>query len=48
MAQLLEVDVEDWRKELPAIHQHFARFGDRLPERLREQLTDLERRLGPS
>jgi phosphoenolpyruvate carboxykinase (GTP) len=48
MVKLLEVDVEDWRKELPAIHQHFARFGDRLPERLREQLADLERRLGAS
>jgi phosphoenolpyruvate carboxykinase (GTP) len=46
MARLLEVDPEDWRKELPAIHQHFARFGDRLPGGLREQLADLERRLG--
>jgi phosphoenolpyruvate carboxykinase (GTP) len=45
MAKLLEVDVGDWRKELPAIHQHFARFGDRLPAALREQLADLERRL---
>ena len=46
MAKLLEVDVGDWRKELPAIHQHFARFGDRLPAALREQLADLEGRLG--
>jgi phosphoenolpyruvate carboxykinase (GTP) len=45
MARLLEVDPADWRKELPAIHQHFARFGDRLPAALREQLADLERRL---
>jgi phosphoenolpyruvate carboxykinase (GTP) len=45
MAELLRVDSEDWRKELPAIHQHFARFGNRLPEELREQLADLERRL---
>src|SRR5919204_1234703 len=45
MARLLEVDPEDWRKELPAIHQHFARFGDRLPGALREQLANLERRL---
>jgi phosphoenolpyruvate carboxykinase (GTP) len=45
MARLLAVDPADWRKELPAIHQHFARFGDSLPERLRAQLADLERRL---
>jgi phosphoenolpyruvate carboxykinase (GTP) len=45
IAQLLEVQPEDWRKELPAIHQHFARFGDRLPDALRAQLRDLERRL---
>jgi phosphoenolpyruvate carboxykinase (GTP) len=45
MGRLLEVDPEDWRKELPAIHQHFARFGDTLPGELRDQLADLERRL---
>ena len=46
MALLLEVDREDWKLELPAIHQHFARFGERLPEPLREQLSALEERLG--
>jgi phosphoenolpyruvate carboxykinase (GTP) len=46
MAKLLEVDPEDWRTELPAIHQHFARFGDRLPQPLRDQLAQLEQRLG--
>jgi phosphoenolpyruvate carboxykinase (GTP) len=48
MEQLLTVDPEEWRTELPAIHQHFARFGDRLPEALRAQLDDLERRLEPA
>jgi phosphoenolpyruvate carboxykinase (GTP) len=46
MAKLLRVDAEEWRNELPAIHQHFARFGDRLPRQLREQLATLEERLG--
>jgi phosphoenolpyruvate carboxykinase (GTP) len=46
MAKLLRVDPEEWRNELPAIHQHFARFGDRLPRQLREQLATLEERLG--
>ncbi len=46
MAELLRVDPEDWRKELPAIHQHFARFGKRLPQPLRDELDKLEERLG--
>jgi phosphoenolpyruvate carboxykinase (GTP) len=45
MAELLRVDPAEWRKELPAIHQHLARFGDRLPDELREQLQQLEARL---
>jgi phosphoenolpyruvate carboxykinase (GTP) len=48
MAELMRVDPEEWRKELPAIRQHFARFGDRLPEELREQLRVLEERLDAS
>ena len=42
---LLEVDPDEWKAELPLIHEHFATFGDRLPEPLREQLTALEQRL---
>ncbi|MFN8161027.1 MAG: phosphoenolpyruvate carboxykinase (GTP) [Solirubrobacterales bacterium] len=45
MAELLAVEAADWRKELPAIHQHFARFGRHLPDELHVQLADLERRL---
>jgi len=45
-SKLLEVDVEDWRNELPAIEQHFARFGNRLPQALEQELHRLERRLG--
>jgi phosphoenolpyruvate carboxykinase (GTP) len=46
MAELLRVDPEEWKVELPAIHQHFARFGEHLPDELHGQLTDLEKRLG--
>jgi phosphoenolpyruvate carboxykinase (GTP) len=46
LQDVLHVDPEDWRKELPAIKEHFARFGDRLPQPLRERLDDLEQRLG--
>ncbi|HLI33117.1 MAG TPA: phosphoenolpyruvate carboxykinase (GTP) [Solirubrobacteraceae bacterium] len=45
LEQLLAVDPQAWSKELPAIHQHFARFGARLPQQLRDQLARLEQRL---
>ncbi|HKA05132.1 MAG TPA: phosphoenolpyruvate carboxykinase domain-containing protein, partial [Acidimicrobiales bacterium] len=45
MAQLLRVDVEGWRKEIPDIEDFYNRFGDRVPEALRAQLTSLEDRL---
>ena len=46
MAELLGVDDDEWRDEVPLIREHFARFGDRLPEELTRKLDDLERRLG--
>ena len=46
VAELLAVDPHEWKVELPAMHQHFARFGEHLPDELHEQLADLERRLG--
>ena len=46
MAELLRVDPDGLRQELPTIHEHFARFGDRLPDELRAQLEELEQRLG--
>jgi phosphoenolpyruvate carboxykinase (GTP) len=45
LAALLEVDPDGLRKELPAIHEHYARFGDRLPKKLRKQLERLEEAL---
>jgi phosphoenolpyruvate carboxykinase (GTP) len=45
LEQLLEVDREDWKVQLPQIHQHYAQFGDTLPRELREQLEALEDRL---
>ncbi len=46
LRELLRVDVDAWRAEIPDIERHFARFGDRLPQRLREQLRQLQARLG--
>jgi phosphoenolpyruvate carboxykinase (GTP) len=42
---ILSVDVEGWLAELPTIEEHYARFGDRLPQGLRDELAKLERRL---
>ncbi len=46
VAQVLTVDPEEWKAELPNIREHFAEFGDRLPEALRTELAALERNLG--
>jgi phosphoenolpyruvate carboxykinase (GTP) len=46
VARLLAVDPAEWKAELPQVEEHFARFGEHLPRQLREQLADLERRLG--
>jgi phosphoenolpyruvate carboxykinase (GTP) len=46
VAELLRVEPEDWKAQLPQFHEHFAKFGDALPPALREQLVGLEKRLG--
>jgi phosphoenolpyruvate carboxykinase (GTP) len=46
VAQVLTVDPEEWKAELPNIREHFAEFGDRLPDALRTELAALERNLG--
>lgn len=43
--ELLRVDVTAWRAEVEDIERHFARFGARLPERLRRQVQQLRLRL---
>jgi phosphoenolpyruvate carboxykinase (GTP) len=46
MEELLTVDNQLVKEELPAQHQHLARFGKRLPQELHDQLRQLEGRLG--
>jgi len=43
--KLLNVDVKGWLAEVPLIREHFAKFGDRLPSGLQQEVDDLERRL---
>jgi phosphoenolpyruvate carboxykinase (GTP) len=46
MAQLVAVEPEEWRKQLPQMREHYAKFGDQLPAELRRQLEGFEQRLG--
>jgi phosphoenolpyruvate carboxykinase (GTP) len=46
MAELLAVDPEAWKQQLSQVHEHFERFGDKLPAELTAQLNALEERLG--
>jgi phosphoenolpyruvate carboxykinase (GTP) len=43
--KLLEVDPEAWLEQLPQMHEHYGKFGDKLPDELKSQLAELERRL---
>jgi len=45
LQELLSVDREGWKREAASIHEHYAKFGDRLPAELAVQLAALERRL---
>ncbi len=43
--ELLKVDVDVWKAEIPSLEEHFAQFKDRLPQRIVQQLDDLKARL---
>ncbi len=45
MQELLTVDVDGWKSQISQVHAHYAKFGDTLPAKLREQLDALEQRL---
>jgi phosphoenolpyruvate carboxykinase (GTP) len=45
MEELLAVDREGWEAAIPQIRDHFARFGDRMPEELNSHLDAMEKRL---
>ncbi len=46
LKELLAVDAAGWKAELPLIEEHFATFGDRLPQGLKDELAGLKKRLG--
>lgn len=41
LAKLIELDSQGWQGEIELIREHYARFGDRLPEKLRKELESL-------
>jgi phosphoenolpyruvate carboxykinase (GTP) len=45
MAELLAVDTDGWKAQMPQVRAHYATFGDHLPEVLSQQLQALEQRL---
>jgi phosphoenolpyruvate carboxykinase (GTP) len=45
MQEMLSVDEDAWRTEVPLIEDHYAIFGDRLPNELHDELEELQKRL---
>ena len=45
LAELLKVDLDEWRTELGLIEEHYDSIGDRLPAEMRNQLGRLADRL---
>jgi phosphoenolpyruvate carboxykinase (GTP) len=45
LTELLRVDPESWRAEVQQLEAHYASFGAELPDALREELDQLQKRL---
>ena len=45
MQELLNVDLDEWRDEVPKLREHYAQFNQRLPRTLAGFVDDLEQRL---
>ena len=45
LAEVLRVDAEEFKAQLPQFKEHLATFGDSLPSEVRAQLEALEQRL---
>ncbi|KAA2251360.1 phosphoenolpyruvate carboxykinase (GTP), partial [Solihabitans fulvus] len=46
LAAVLNVDVDEWKAEIPLIEEWFDKIGDKLPTTLRDELELLKQRLG--
>jgi phosphoenolpyruvate carboxykinase (GTP) len=45
LKDLMSVDKDGWKAEIPSIREHYATFGAKLPKQLSDELSALERRL---
>ena len=45
LKSILDVDKETWTKEAAEIEEHYKKFGDKLPQELRNQLATLKANL---
>jgi phosphoenolpyruvate carboxykinase (GTP) len=45
LERLFAVDVDAWLAEIPGIKQHYAQFGDKIPQTLMDEVDALEQRL---
>ncbi len=46
LEELLKVDVQAWKSELPEIEEFMNQFKDRLPERMKKQFAKMKKQLG--
>ena len=46
LTELLRVDVDGWKGEIPEIEAYLGKAGDRLPDRMKAQLAELKERVG--
>ena len=46
IAELLRIDEDGWKGEVPEIEAFLDKAGDRLPERMKKQLAELKQRVG--
>ena len=44
--ELLGIDVDGWKSEVPEIEEFLNKAGDRLPARMQNQLAELKKRVG--
>jgi len=43
--KLLSINKDDWKAEIPGMKEFFAQFGKTLPEEIKKQICELEKRL---
>ena len=45
LAGLVTIDKDLWREEAAGVHEFYGKFGDKLPDKLKEELATLDEKL---